>query len=180
MVVIAYLAVSLDGYIADSDGSVNWLNELPNPEKSDYGFNDFLDSIDAILMGANTFRSVQSFGVWPYTKPVYVLSNSIKTIPHGFEDKVILINGKLTEVFEKMKASGFHNIYADGGVVVKNCILENILDELHITHIPVTLGAGISLFPTSNKKLNFEHIKTKVLGVGLVKSHYKIQKRTSN
>ena len=53
---VAYLAVSLDGYIADKDGEVDWLNEIPNPDQSDFGFADFMQSVDAMVMGANTFR----------------------------------------------------------------------------------------------------------------------------
>ena len=68
MKTVAYLAVSLDGYIADRNGGVDWLNEIPNPDQSDFGFAEFMKSIDAVVMGANTFRVVQSFGVWPYEK----------------------------------------------------------------------------------------------------------------
>ncbi len=176
MKIIAYLAVSLDGYIADSEGSVDWLNELPNAEQSDYGFNDFMNSVDAILMGANTFRTVQSFGVWPYTKPVYVASNSIKTVPHGFEEKITLTHGNQADILKSMNEAGFDTIYVDGGIVVKNCIDENLLDEIYITHVPVTLGAGITLFPNTGIRNNFEHIMTEVVGQGLVKSHYKMKK----
>ena len=178
MKVIAYLASSLDGYIADSNGSVDWLNTLPNPDKSDFGFSDFLSSVDALLMGANTFRTVQSFGMWPYTKPVFVLSNSIKEIPEGFQDKIELVKGKVEYVLKELEKKGFENIYADGGDVVKECLNQNILDEIIITRVPVSLGSGISLFPSSEASLNYEHLGTEVLGVGLVKSHYKIQKRT--
>ena len=178
MKVIAYLASSLDGYIADSDGGVDWLNSLPNPDKSDFGFSDFMNSIDALLMGANTFKTVQSFGMWPYTKPVFVLSNSIKKIPDGFEDKIELLKGELKDVLKDLKKKGFENIYADGGVVVKDCLSQNILDEIIITRVPVSLGSGVSLFPLSEISLNFEHLGTEVLGVGLVKSRYQIQKRT--
>ena len=66
MKTIAYIAASLDGYIADKDGGVDWLNSIPNPDQSDYGFEEFMQDVDAILMGANTFKVVQSFGVWFY------------------------------------------------------------------------------------------------------------------
>ena len=73
---ILYISVSLDGFIATSDGGLDWLMEIPNPDKSDYGFSEFIKGIDAIVMGRNTFEKVLSFGEWPYNKPVFVLSNT--------------------------------------------------------------------------------------------------------
>ncbi|GAB4336339.1 MAG: dihydrofolate reductase family protein [Calditrichia bacterium] len=177
MKLVAYLAVSLDGYIADAEGSVDWLNNLPKPEGSDLGFSDFLSTIDAILMGANTFRTVQSFGMWPYTKPVFVLSHHIKKIPDGFTGKIQLVKGELKAVLRNIADKGFKNIYVDGGTVVQNCIAQNILDELIITHAPISLGGGIPLFPTGVGILNYEHLSTELPGAGFVKSHYRIIKR---
>ena len=57
-----YIATSLDGFIATSDGGLDWLNEVPNPDKTDYGFADFMDSVDALVMGRNTFEKVLTFG----------------------------------------------------------------------------------------------------------------------
>lgn len=65
MQTVVYIAVSLDGYIADENGGVEWLNEIPNPENDDFGFSEFMESVDGILMGRNTFETVVSFGVWP-------------------------------------------------------------------------------------------------------------------
>ena len=83
-----YIATSLDGFIADKDGGLDWLMEIPNPDKSDYGFAEFMNTVDALLMGRKTFEIVVSFGQWPYTKPVFVLSNSLKEIPDNFFDVI--------------------------------------------------------------------------------------------
>ena len=178
MKVIAYLAASLDGYIADSSGGVDWLNSLPNPDQSDYGFSQFFDSIDAMLMGANTFRTVQSFGDWPYTKPVFVLSRSIKQVPEGFEGKIEIVEGDVIRVLKNLESRGYKNIYVDGGTVVQSCLAQNLLDDLIVTHVPLSLGDGIPLFPKSEHSIRYEHQGTEVLGVGLVKSHYRVQKNT--
>ena len=71
---IVYIATSLDGYIARKDGSIDWLTDIPNPEGSDFGFSAFMERIDGIIMGRGTFETVLSFGQWPYSKPVFVLS----------------------------------------------------------------------------------------------------------
>ncbi len=63
-----YIATSLDGFIADKDGGLDWLMEIPSPDNSDYGFAEFMDRVDALVMGRNTFDKVVTFGEWPYTK----------------------------------------------------------------------------------------------------------------
>ena len=79
-----YIATSLDGVIATEDGGIiDWLMEIPNPDKSDYGFAVFMDSMDALVMGRKTFDKVVSFGEWPYSKPVFVLSNNLTEIPEN-------------------------------------------------------------------------------------------------
>lgn len=176
MKITAYLAASLDGN-ADTNGSVDWLNSLPNPDESDFGFADFLNSIDAILMGANTFRTVKSFGLRPYKKPVFVPGNSIKEIPEGYQEKIEILSGDLTIILQDLEQKGFNRIYADGGIVVKECLNLNVLNELVITHIPVSLGSGVPLFPISYVSMSHENMNTEVLSTGLVKSHYRIIQR---
>lgn len=172
---VAYIATSLDGYIADSDGGVDWLNELPNPDGSDYGFGDFINGIDAILMGSNTFRVVQSFGQWPYNKKVYVISNSIKDVPSGYEDRIRLVSGSIKAVLSRIEREAGVNVYVDGGKVIQNCLASGLLSELVITTAPVILGKGIALFEPSENRITLRHVHTEVLGVGLVKSTYGIQ-----
>ena len=177
MKIIAYLAASLDGYIADTNGSIDWLNSLPNPDESNFGFADFLNSIDAILMGANTFRTVKSIDLWPNKKPVFVPGNSIKEIPEGYQEKFGILSGDLTIILQDLEQKGFNRIYADGGIVVKECLNLNVLNELVITHIPVSLGSGVPLFPISDVSMSYENMNTEVLSTGLVEYHYRIIQR---
>ena len=175
MKTVAYVATSLDGYIADSEGGVDWLNEIPNPEKSDYGFADFISGIDAILMGGNTFRVVQSFGLWPYDKIVYVLSNTISEVPSGYEDRIRLISGPIDTVLEQVRNEAGPNIYVDGGRVIQSCLAAARLSQLIVTTVPVLLGQGIPLFAPSDRRIRLRHTKTEVLGAGLVKSTYDVE-----
>jgi len=92
---IVYIATSLDGFIARKDGSLDWLMEYPNPEKSDFGFASFLDRIDGIIMGRKTFEVVLGFREWPYTKPVFVLTTSLKEMPAHLRNKAALCQGDL-------------------------------------------------------------------------------------
>ena len=144
---IVYLGKSLDGYIAGKNGELDWLDMVPNPNQDDMGFNAFMDDIDALVMGRNTFEMVLSFGVdWPYKKHVFVLSGSLKEIPKGLAGKVSIVQGTLSEVLEAIHSKGHHKLYIDGGKTVQAFLAENLIDELILTTIPIILGDGIPLF----------------------------------
>jgi len=167
-----YIATSLDGFIATSDGGVDWLMETPNPDKSDYGFADFMDSVDALVMGRNTFDKVITFGEWPYTKPVFVLSNSLTEIPENLKGKAEIVKGDIKGVVKNLNQQGYKNLYIDGGKVIQSFLKEDLIDELIITRIPILLGKGITLFGEVDQSLKFKHTKTEVLNNSLVKSCY--------
>jgi dihydrofolate reductase len=167
-----YIATSLDGYIAENNGNLNWLTNIPNPDQSDFGFSDFLKNIDAIVMGKNTFQKVLTFNKWPYDKPVFVLSNSLKELPENMIEKAEIIKGDVKKLMEKLIQHGFNNLYVDGGKVIQSFLKEDLIDELIITRVPILLGDGIPLFRKLNQKLKFKHKKTKIFNDNLVLSHY--------
>ena len=165
-----YIAVSLDGYIADKDGNLDWL-----PQSGNVGleFANFIQLIDAIIMGKNTYNKVCSFGGdWPYTKHVFVLSNLLKELPIEHYNKVTLLQGSPTEILKIVRQKNYHNVYIDGGVNIQNFLYEDLIDEMIITTIPVLLGGGYSLFGKLPNHLRFKHVKTAVAN-NLVQNHYK-------
>lgn len=173
MTCIVYIATSLDGFIADKNEGLDWLNSTPNPENSDLGFGQFMDTIDALVMGRKTFEMVCSFDCpWPYNKPVFVLSNSLKQIPDELQDKAELITGSPNEIKQKLKQRGFHNLYIDGGKTIQGFLKADLIDELTITTIPVLLGDGIPLFKELPEMQHYQHIKTEILLDALVKTSY--------
>ena len=103
---IVYIATSLDGFIATSDGGVDWLSEIPNPDQSDYGWADFMSRIDAIVVGRNTYEKVLTFDPWPYDKPVFVLSNSLDRVADGVADRAEIVSGDLRTVIERLNKRG--------------------------------------------------------------------------
>ncbi len=118
---IVYIATSLDGYIAGPNNEMDWLHQVPNPDGSDFGFANFMANVDALVMGRNTFEMVLSFGVeWPYNKPVFVLSNTLKSVPEGYQDKVFLVQGALPTVVEQLHQQGYQHLYIDGGKTVQS------------------------------------------------------------
>lgn len=173
MVNIVYIATSLDGYIADKGNQIDWLHEVPNPEGSDSGFGAFMQRIDALVMGRNTFEKVISFDCeWPYPKPVFVLSNSLTSVPTGYEDKVSLVRGELKKVVSDLNEQGYNELYIDGGVTIQNFLKEDMIDELIITTIPIILGGGIPLFGELSQPLKFKHVESEHVSNILVKNRF--------
>ena len=158
---IVFIATSIDGYIADKDGGIDWLHSIQNPEGSDMGFVDHFARIDALVMGRNTLDMVFSLDIeWPYAKPVFVLSNTLTSIPKGYEDKVFLVKGALKDIVKDIKDRGYETLYIDGGITIQNFLKEDLIDEMVITTIPVLLGGGSPLFGELMEPLNFKHVKT--------------------
>jgi len=167
-----YIATSLDGFIATSDGGLDWLDEIPNPDGSDHGYAEFMSGIDAIVMGRKTFEKVLTFSLWPYDKPVYVLSRSKVRVPNELENKVEIVNENPKTLVDQLKERGHQNLYIDGGITIQGFLEEDLIDELIITRIPVPLGNGAPLFGKLIQRMYFSHKRTEVLNETLVKSYY--------
>ena len=169
-----YIATSLDGYIAREDGSIDWLMELPNPDKSDYGFSVFLDRIDGIIMGRKSFETVLAFKEWPYVRPVpvFVLSTTLHELPGKLPVQAEIINGELKTIMEMLKHRRINNLYIDGGKTIQNFLKEDLIDEMVITKAPILLGSGIPLFGANHLELTFEHTGTEIYNNMLVRSRY--------
>lgn len=174
MKTIAYMAQSLDGYIAGPDGELDWLEQIDNPERSDFGFAEFMGTIDALLMGKNTFEKVFSFGDWPYEKPVYVASNSLQSLPSAVEASVAITRGDIPSMLKQLESEGVGRTYIDGGQLIQSALAEKALDELVITTVPVLLGEGIPLFTRLPASIKLELLSSEVLLKQLVKNHYRL------
>jgi dihydrofolate reductase len=142
-----FIATSLDDFIADKNGGIDWLHEIPNHTGSDYGYNAFIESIDALVMGRNTFEKVLSFACdWPYTKKVFVLNNTLKEVDASMSGKAEVISGDLKDIVETLKGKGLENLYIDCGKTIQAFLNEGLIGEITINRIPILLGSGISLF----------------------------------
>jgi dihydrofolate reductase len=172
-----FIATSLDGYIADKNGGIDWLHSIPNPDNDDMGYVAFTNEIDALVMGRTTFETVLGFDVdWPYNKPVFVLSNKLKEIPESHKEKAFLVIGKLTEILDQIHEKGFYRLYVDGGATIRSFLKEDLIDEMVLTTIPILLGGGSSLFLELPNELKFELIGTKTYLNQITQNHYKRKK----
>ncbi|MEE9430718.1 MAG: dihydrofolate reductase family protein [Melioribacteraceae bacterium] len=169
-----FIATSLDGYIADKNGGIDWLHSIPNPKNDDMGYVEFTNDIDALVMGRTTFETICGFDVdWPYDKPVFVLSNKLKEIPENHKEKAFLVKGTLTEILDQIYKKGLNKLYIDGGTTIRNFLKEDLIDEMVLTAIPILLGGGSPLFSEHPKELKFELIKTKTYLNQVTQNHYK-------
>lgn len=169
----AFIATSLDGYIADRKGSIDWLHSVPNPENDDMGYNAFMKGIHAIVMGRKTYETVLGFDMdWPYAVPVFVLSNTLKKLPQELNGKVHVICGELKTVLKEINDRGYSQLYIDGGRTIQSFLNEDLMDEMTITIIPVLLGGGTRLFSDLDKPLLFECSETRLYLNKVVQSRF--------
>jgi dihydrofolate reductase len=158
-----HAAVSLDAKLARPDGAVDWLADYP-PDDA-LGFAQFLASVDAILMGRDTYEAVRRLGDWPHPdKPTIVLTHRpLPDAPPGVETR----SGDLARVATEMENARYRRVWIEGGgVVVRDMIALGKLDILELAVIPVVLGNGIPLFPdgTGESKLVLDAAKPWIKG----------------
>eukprot|EP01031_Cornospumella_fuschlensis_P037907 gene37907-46052_t len=152
-----FIATTLDGFIARKNGDIDWLDKANEkvPAGEDCGYQEFMDSVDALVMGRNTFEKVLTFGDWPYaSKPVHVLSSQkALAIPESLHDKVFHTNDAPHELLKRLTAEGHKRVYVDGGRTIQSFIRCGLISDFTITIIPILLGEGISLFDKLDKEV---------------------------
>jgi dihydrofolate reductase len=167
-----FIATSLDGYIARPDGSIDWLTER-GERAGDTGYDEFMASVDTVVLGRTTYEKVLTFDFWPYDgKHVEVLSTTLD--PDA--DERIIVHRTLEALVETLNDRGAKRVYADGGQVIQTFLRAGLLNELTITTAPVLLGAGIPLFGELDKDIVLTHNATRTLNAGFIQSDYTIQR----
>ncbi|HYD96560.1 MAG TPA: dihydrofolate reductase family protein [Noviherbaspirillum sp.] len=175
-----YIAASVDGFIARPDGDIEWLHHPDYAEAKLNGlsYDDFISTVDGIVMGRYTFEKALSFGFWPYEgKPVIVLSSRGVAIPGELEGKVSLCSGSPDEIVEKLGTQGFNHLYIDGGITIQRFLNTGLINELTITRIPILLGRGIPLFHHGEKEQTLRLISADVSENGFVQERYEVLRR---
>jgi dihydrofolate reductase len=172
-----FIATSLDGFIARKNGDIDW---LPAGDESgeDYGYGEFISSVDHLVMGRHTYEKVLTFGDWPFPdRRVIVLSSGAPRIPVELADKVTVLNGSPRELLTKFASLGAQRIYLDGGKTIQRFLAEGLVDEMTITTIPVLIGEGFPLFGLLQHDMKFILIESKHFKNGLVQCKYSAEKK---
>jgi dihydrofolate reductase len=180
-----FLGMSVDGFIARLDGTLSFLDgcgeppdegDAPTPddgEGGDFGFAEFVSSVEAVLMGRSTYEFIQPFADWPYQgKPVHVLST---TLEPGADDR-ITVHGSFDDAVAALIAAGYRRVYVDGGRTVHAFLRAGLITDLTLSRVPVLIGTGLTPFGELAADIPLEHVRTQTFGGGMVQSTYRVRR----
>lgn len=169
-----FIATSLDGFIARPDGGLDWLQDA-NAAGEDHGYAAFIETIDGIFMGRETFKVSLGFDPWPYDKPLIILSTKLQLhdLPPHLTDQVSIARS-VPEAVAEGKIRGWRRAYVDGGATIRSFLKEGLVQDMVITRIPVLLGQGLMLFGPLEADVSLRHLETQSFPSGLVQSHYAV------
>jgi dihydrofolate reductase len=163
-----FVGTSLDGFIARVNGEFDF---LPPGGGEPHGYTEFMATVDALVIGRNTFDTVLAFDAWPYEKPVFVLSTrSLPPVPPGAV--VERMSGEPADVVAQLSSRGVGHIYVDGGVTIQSFLRAGLIQRLIVTRVPVLIGSGIPLFGSLPRDIALTHVATRQFASGLVQSEY--------
>jgi dihydrofolate reductase len=172
MTISVFIGTSVDGFIARPNGDLDF---LPEGGGEPHGYNEFIASVDAIVIGRNTFEKVLTLGPWPYgDKRVVVLSGRAVDLSAARGGLVEQMAGPPAQIVSRLASTGAHHLYIDGGITIQRFLCAGLIQRLIITRVPVLIGDGIPLFGTLPCDVRLRHVATRNYPSGLVQSEYHI------
>jgi dihydrofolate reductase len=168
-----FCGVSVDGFLARPDDTLDFLH---TGEQEPHGFNEFLASVDVVVIGRRTFEVVLRLGHLTLygKKPVVVLSSFPLDFSSVKGAMVEQMSGQPAEIAKQLEFRGFKHVYIDGGITIQRFLAAGLIDRLVITRVPVLIGAGIPLFGPLPRDISLRHAATRSYNGGLVQSEYEI------
>lgn len=170
-----FIGTSLDGYIAREDGNIDWLTAFPDLGE-DYGYHEFIKTVDALVMGRNTYDTVLGFEEWKPSVPTIVLTNRPSPVPKHLRAHVEMMSGTPAEVVDRLGARGMQHLYVDGGDTITRFLNAGLIDEIILSRLPVLIGSGLPLFGRVNRDIRLRHVGTRDYPNGIVQSRYEVQR----
>lgn len=172
MMISVFVGTSVDGFIARLNDDLDF---LPEGGGEPHGYNEFIATVDAIVMGRKTFEKVLTFDAWPYgDKRVVVLSSGLVDLSAAVGGVVEQMAGSPGEIVSQLTASGANHLYIDGGITIQEFLRAGLIQRLVITRVPVLIGAGIPLFGSLPHDVRLRHVATRHYASGLVQSEYTV------
>ena len=172
MLTSVFIGTSVDGFIARPNDALDF---LPAGGGEPHGYNEFIATVDVLVIGRRTYEIVLAFPEWPYgDKQVVVLSTrplDFSAVRGGLVEQM---SGPPAEIVSKLTARGFQHAYIDGGVTIQQFLRAGLIQRLTITRVPVLIGEGIPLFGAIPKDIRLQHISTHHYASGLVKTEYRV------
>ncbi|HWL88891.1 MAG TPA: dihydrofolate reductase family protein [Polyangiaceae bacterium] len=165
-----YVATSLDGFIARSDGRIDWLS-IVEKRGEDYGYGRFFGSIDTLVVGRKTYELALGFADWPYAgKRCMVMTRAKLAARHG----ETFFEGEPAALVDRLAREGSKHIYVDGGAVIQQFVAAGLVSDVTISMIPILLGEGIPLFGKIGRDVRLDLVESRAFDSGLVQLAYRI------
>jgi dihydrofolate reductase len=172
MMISVFVGTSLDGFIARPNGDLDF---LPPGGGEPHGYDEFIATVDVIVIGRNTFETVVTLGPWPYgDKRVVVLSGRPVNLAAASGGAVEQMAGPPAQIVSQLAASGAQHLYVDGGITIQGFLRAGLIQRLTITRVPVLIGDGVPLFGSLPRDIRLRHITTRHYPSGLVSSEYHV------
>jgi dihydrofolate reductase len=170
-----FIGTSVDGFIARPGGELDW---LPPGGGEEHGYEAFMESIDALVIGRKTYETVLGFNAWPYgNKRVFVLSTRpLAAAPAGAV--VEHLSESPDDIVSQLEALGIRHAYVDGGITIQRFLRAGLIQRIIITRVPVLIGEGIPLFGVTGGDIPLKHIATRHYPSGLVQTEYAVLRRS--
>ena len=166
-----FIATSLDGFIARTDGGIDWLSSVERAGE-DYGYRKFHDSIDALIVGRKTYEMALGFPGWPYAgKRCVVMTHGTREAKHGEE----FFDGSPATLVARLAAESVKRAYVDGGLVIRQFLAAGLIDDLTISVIPILLGDGLRLFGSTGRDIPLTLAASRAFESGLVQLEYRLK-----
>lgn len=168
--VIYYVAASLDGYIATADGGTDWLAPF-EASPGDYGYSEFYESVDAVVMGRRTYEQALTFGAWPYSeRPVWVFSHHASNSTHS---GVTVTDVSPAELAAELEERGLRRAYlVGGGALAGSFQAAGLIDEYAVSIMPVVLGSGVPLLGACGSAQGLRLVESRSFADGVLQLRY--------
>lgn len=169
-----FVGVSVDGFIARPNGDLDFLDAGGSEP---HGYEEFIATVDTILIGRKTFETVLGFGMWPYgDRRVVVLSSRSVDLATAAArgGRVEQMGGAPADIASRLAATGARHVYVDGGITIQGFLRAGLIDRLVVSRVPVLIGSGIPLFGALLRDIPLRHVATRTFHGGLVQSEYEV------
>lgn len=172
MQVSVFVGVSLDGFLARKNGKYDFLFVRPDV---DNGFDDFIATVDALVLGRGTFDVVRRFKKWPYgQRQVLVLSHSPGRLRAPPGAKCEFLSATPKQVVAQLSRRGVKHVYVDGGKTIQGFVRAGLVQRMIVTRVPVLIGEGIPLFGSVPRDIQLRHVRTRTFRNGMVQTEYRV------
>lgn len=170
-----FMAMSLDGFVARADFGLDWLMKQKT-DGEDHGYDAFIASVDGLVMGSGSFRTMLALDAWPYEKPVVVLSRTLtsKDIPEALRDKASISDKTPHQLMASLSEQGWRRAYIDGGKIIQSFMREGLISDMTVTIVPILIGEGKRMFGPLTADIDLQLLESKSYPSGLITSRYEV------